>query len=68
MRVLLSVLFQIISRVNSEAQEGQNEKKTISEYIGIEQCQIDHEKLKIMLDRMLDKASMFLKAEANPNL
>ena len=32
-------------------------KQTISDYTAIDQCEIDHGKLKIMLDRMLDKVS-----------
>jgi len=69
MRVLTNIVFSIIASVNSATQEDQNGKKTISEYIEIEQCQIDHGKLKIMLDRMLHKASLlFLKIRAYKNL
>ena len=52
--LLASVTVTVSETVNQEDAS----QKTISDYTGIEQCEIEHGKLKIMLDRMLDKVTL----------
>ena len=52
------LIFATFSVAVSETVNQEDAQKTISDYTGIEQCEIEHGKLKIMLDRMLDKVTL----------